>query len=287
MRRAVIVLAVVVTAACGSPSGSSSSGGSTSAPPTTASLSTGPAVPAVPGIDAEAVRLRTDEAVGGQVQVRLTNTGDQPFTATSVAIDSPGFEPLPPSAATATYAPRQVIDLPTPFGDPVCDAAAEPAAARLTVVRPDGTSEDLRVPLSAEVLGRIHDEECAVERVLAVVDVEVTDIQDDGDGSTGTLTLTRRSGSQPVTVTRLARSVLIEPTIDDLPLELAGNAGSASVDVFFAPASCDPHVLAETKQPYLFVLGVDVGDEEEVPVDLPIDQGDEAALAAMVQRVCG
>jgi len=46
-------------------------------------------------------------------------------------------------------------------------------------------------------------------------------------------------------------------------------------------------VLAETKQPWLFVLGVVVGDEDEVPLDLPIDQDDAGALAAMVERVCG
>ena len=275
-----IALVVALAAGCGSPAGT----GSSASP--SATLSSGPPVPPVAGIAAEAVRLRTDEAVGGQVQVRVTNTGDQPFTVTSVAIDSPGFAPLPPRAETATYRPRQVIDLPTPFGDPVCAVAAQPAAARLTVVRADGTTEELRVPLAADVLDRIHAGECAVEGVLAVVDIQVDGLHDDGDGSTGTLTLTRRGGAEPVTVTRLSRSVLIEPTIDGLPLRLTGGADTASASVRFTPASCDPHVLAETKQPYLFVLGVDVGDQDEVPVDLPLDDGDRAALAAMVQRVC-
>jgi hypothetical protein len=281
----VVVLAAALTAACGSSSPSAS--GPTTTPSPTAALSSGPPVPPVAGVEAEAVQLRTDVAIGGQVQVRVTDTGDQPFTVTSVAIDSPGFAPLPPRAETAHYSPRQVVDLPTPFGDPLCDTAAEPAAARLTVVRPDGTTEDLRVPLAAEVLGRIHAEECAVERVLAVADVQVGDFRDDEDGSTATLTVARRSGSTPVRITRVTRSVLVEPTIDELPVTLAGDASTATAEVRFAPASCDPHVLAETKQPYLFVLGVVVGDEDEVPMDLPIDQDDAGALAAMVQRVCG
>jgi hypothetical protein len=33
-------------------------------------------------------------------------------------------------------------------------------------------------------------------------------------------------------------------------------------------------------------LIVQVGDDDEVPVDLPLDQGDKDKLAAMVQRVC-
>jgi len=279
------VLVAGLTAACGSSSASSS--GTTTAAPTTASLSSGPAVPPVSGIEAEAVRLRTDEALGGQVQTRVTNTGDTPFTVTSVALDSPGFAPLPPRAETATYQPGQVIDLPTPFGDAVCDTAAQPAAALLTVVRPDGTTEDLRVPLSADVLDLIHEQTCAAEAVLALADIEVGDLHDDGDGSTGTLTLTRQSGSQTLTVTRLGRSVVLAPTVGDLPLRLAGDAQTASSPITFTPASCDAHVLAETKQPYVFVLGVRVDDGDEVPVDLPLEQGDRDALAAMVQRVCG
>jgi len=286
MRRTVIALVVTLTAACGSASGAASDT-SSSAAPTTASLSTGSPVPPVPGIEAEAVRLRSDEAIGGQVQVRVTNTRAEPFTVTSVAIDSPGFSPLPPKAESAHYAPRQVIDLPTPFGDPVCDAAAEPAAALLTVVRSDGAAEDQRVPLSAAILTTIHEEGCAVRRVLDVVDISVGAWRDEPDGVTATLTLARRSGADPVTASRLARSVLIQPTVEQLPLTLASGAASVSTELSFTPASCDAHVLAETKKPYLFVLGVTVGDGDEVSVDLPLDQPDKDALAGMVDRVCG
>ncbi len=62
----------------------------------------------MPGIEAEIVRLRTDEAIGGQVQVRLTDTGDTPFTVTAVALRSPGFAPEPPTAITAGFAPGRV-----------------------------------------------------------------------------------------------------------------------------------------------------------------------------------
>jgi hypothetical protein len=81
--------------------------------------------------------------------------------------------------------------------------------------------------------------------------------------------------------------VVIAPTVADLPLRLAGGADSASSAISFTPASCDAHVLAETKKPYVFVLNVTVGNGTPVPMDLPLDQGDRDALAAMVQRVCG
>ena len=100
-----------------------------------------------------------------------------------------------------------------------------------------------------------------------------------------TSSLTRRQGDAPITASRLGRSVLIEPTAD-LPLELARDRDAATTTVSFTPATCDPHVLSETKKPYVFPLSVTVGDDDPVAVDLPLDQPARDALAAMVQRVC-
>ena len=281
MRRTAIALVTGVLAL----SGCGGSGDEPSSRASSDSSAEAPSLPAVPGIEAEIVRLRTDEAIGGQVQVRLTDTGDTPFTVTAVALRSPGFAPEPLKAITAEYAPGRVIDLPVPFGEPVCDEEPVPASAELTVTRPDGTVEQLEVPAEAEVLELIHSEECAVLAVTAVVDIEVTDLHDDGDALAGTLTLTRREGADEVRATRLSRSVLIEATAD-LPLELAGDEETASTSVSFTPASCDPHVLSETKKPYVFPLAVTVGDDDEVPVDLPLDQAAKDQLAGLVQRVC-
>jgi hypothetical protein len=282
MRRAVIVIVAGLTAACG--------GGPPAAAPTTASASgsasASAALPEVAGIEAEIVRLRTDEAVGGQVQVRITDTGDDPFTVTSVALESAGFASLPPTGVTAEFAPGRTIDLPVPYGAAVCDAAPEPAGARLTVLRPGGASEELRVPAEAEVLGRIHEKECAVRAVAEVVEVAVTGLQPDGDALRGAITLTRRTGGEPVTVRRLGRSVLIEATAEDLPAELAGNASTVSTPVSFTPATCDPHVLAETKKPYVFPLELTVGGGAPVVMDLPVDQTARDQFAALVERVC-
>ncbi|MGY1801843.1 hypothetical protein ACI78T_01020 [Blastococcus sp. SYSU D00922] len=277
MRRTAVALLVGLTAACGTTS-------SPSAAPSSSAAPTADAVPVVPGIEAEAVRLRTDEAVGGRFQVRIT--ASQEFTVTSVALDSPGFAALPPAAETAEFEPGRVIDLPAPYGAPVCDAEPLPAAARLTVVRPGGAEETVRAPLSADVLQLIHDEECAVEVVTEVVDVAVSDLAEEGDALVGALTLTRRQGDDPVVVSTLDRSVLVEASADGLPLELRAGVPSARTDVSFTPATCDPHVLSETKKPYVFPLIVRVGDDEPVAMDLPLDQAAKDRLAALVQRVC-
>lgn len=253
------------------------------------SPSAGPSLPAVPGMAAEAVRLRTDEAVGGQLQVRVTDTGTTPFTVTSVTIESPRFGPLPATALTADFAPGRTIDLTTPYGPVVCAAAPEPAAARLTVVRPGGVAEEVRVPLDGGMLARVHREECAVEALLEVVGVDVTELAPtpDGSGLAGAVVLTRRTGDEPVEVTALARNVLLEPSLEEeLPARLAAGEDELRLPVTFGVVTCSAHVLAEVKQPFVFPLSVVVGEAEPVPVDLPLDDAQKGALRALVDRVC-
>ena len=276
MRRTALALVAGLIAGCAA---------SPAAAPSPSPSSSSPALPPVPGMAAEVVLLRTDEAIGGQVQVRITDTGDEPFAVTSVALDSPGFAAVPPTTLRAEFAPGRVIDLPTPYGEPVCSAAPVPAAADVTVERPDGAVEQARVPLAAEVLERIHEEQCAALAVLEVVAIEVTGLREEGDALSGELTLTRREGDDPVTVTRVDRSVLIDPTADGLPLELAEEE-SVSTPVTFTTATCDPHVLSETKKPYVFPLAVRVGEGGDVSLDLPLDEAARGLLAALVQRVC-
>jgi hypothetical protein len=56
--------------------------------------------------------------------------------------------------------------------------------------------------------------------------------------------------------------------------------------VAFTAASCEPHVLAETKQPFVFPLSVVVGDAGPVAVPLPVDATQEALLWDLLDRVC-
>ena len=217
--------------------------------------------------------------------VRITDTGPAPFTVTAVRLRSPGFQVLPATPMEAAFAPGRTIDLPTPYGEPDCSAVPLPAVAEVAVVRPGGTVEEAMVPLSAEVLRRIHARECAADAVLEVVDVEVRELRGDGDVLRGRLGLSRRTGDQPVTLSRVGRSVLIDVAAEELPLELAGD-GSSSTPLTFRPVTCDPHVLSETKKPYVFPLHVAVGDGEAVSLDLPLDAAARNGLAALVQRVC-
>ncbi|SNT03483.1 hypothetical protein SAMN06893096_1146 [Geodermatophilus pulveris] len=262
----------------GSPAPSSSS-----SPPSAAA----PALPAVPGVEAEVVRLRTDVPVPGQVHVRVTDTGDSPFTVTAVALDSPGFAPLPPTALTAAFQPGRTIALRTAYGEPDCAARPSPVAARLTVVRPGGAVEELRVPLAGDDLDVVHREACAVAGVLAVAGVGLEGLRAAGESVTGSVVLTRTGGDdRAVTVVDARGSVVLDVAVTGLPLELDPGEGRVGGEVAFTPASCEPHVLAETKQPFAFPLAVAVGDAEPVAVPLPVDAAQQDLLWDLLDRVC-
>ncbi|MGY1825309.1 hypothetical protein [Blastococcus sp. SYSU DS0541] len=243
------------------------------------------AEPDVPGVAAEAVLLRTDEAVGGRIQVRVTHTGGAPYTVTGVALDAPGFAPLPPSAVSAEFTPGRVVDLPTPYGEAVCPPGSGTSAARLTLLRPGGSVEEVRVPLTGDDLARVHEQQCRARAVAEAVELRVGGLQPGPDRLTGRLSLIRRGADGEVVVGRVGGNVQFDVAAE-LPLELPAGAEVADGAVTVTVATCEPHVLAEVKQPYLFPAGVRLGDEDEVVVGLPVDDGLRSALADLVRQVC-
>src|SRR4051812_9150414 len=281
MRRAPVVLAALLLAGCGA-----ADDAPVAAPPPT-TRPTAEAVPVVPGIEAEAVRLRSDVAAGRRLQVRVTDTGAAPFTVTSVQLDTPGFAVLPARETSTALTPGRVIDLPVEYGAVHCATPTGPAAGRLVVVRPDGTTEQLRVPLAGDTLARLYADECAAEAVLAGGDVAGGGPGGDGDTLAGDVVLTRRSGDQDVVVSALRPSVVLEPVPQrELPVRLAGDDDRLVLPVTFDAQRCDPHALAETKQPFVFPMHVTVGDGAEVVVDLPLDDAQRVQLQEFLGRVC-
>ncbi|SDF99686.1 hypothetical protein [Klenkia brasiliensis] len=252
--------------------------------PAAASPTPVPAFDEVPGISGEVVRLRTDDAVGGQVQVRLTDTGGDPFTVTAVGLVSAAFAEQPMSPRTATYAPGRTIDLPVPVGAVDCAADVHPVGARVELDRGAGP-EEVVVPLDGDALDLVAGEQCAAQRLAQHVAIAVEGFTDDGDGVRGTVVLTRVDDGGDVRVDALGRSVLLEPAAPDLPVTLAADEQELAVPITVGLASCDPHVLAETKKPFVFPLTVEAAGETAV-VDLPLSDAQRGQLQALVDRVC-
>ena len=161
-----------------------------------------------------------------------------------------------------------------------------PAVAELTVGRPDGTVEQLEVPAAGDVLELIHSQECAVLAVAEVVDIAVTDLHEEGDTLAGSLTLTRRTGDDPVTASRVERSVLIAGRRGAAPGDGRRRGDRSRARWRSSRRTASRTCSSETKKPFVFPLSVTVGDGDEVPVNLPLDQAARDQLTALVQRVC-
>jgi len=296
------VLAVLsgCSAAAGPAVSDASAGASASDGPTSAASPTAPvATPAVAGMRAVAVRLRTDVAIGGQFQTRITNTGSEQFSVLAVRLDSPGFEPLPLAGRLATYQPGATIDLPTGYGPARCGAgiAVDPAYTAIQLQRPDGGMEEVRVPLEApdDIIDRIHTEECHLLALAAAVKVSLggfTLVEADGDAALqADITLIRGDNTEEIALTELRGSVVFDVSFaeaSDPPPAMATEEGELVVPVVLRMTGrgCDAHVLGETKQPFLFpyFVAFDGGQPQYGILDVSPDQRD--ALWSYVDVAC-
>lgn len=257
------------------------------------------ATPAVPGMRALAIRLRTDLAVGGQFQTRITNTGSEPFKVVAVSLDSPGFQRLPFAGRLAMFNPGATIDLPTRYGEVVCgeDIGVDPVFAAVQLQRPDGAIEEVRIPLEApdDIIDIIHSEECHALALAATVDVSLggdfTTTEVDGQTVVeATITLTRRDNTEEITLSELRGSVVLYLLFadEDASAAMPSDESQLEVPILFSitARTCDGHVLSETKQPFLFPfwLTFDGGDPQYGILDVSPEQRD--LLWAYIREVC-
>jgi len=299
---ALIALAAVVSllfgcAATGEPADSAAA---PSDPSGSAAEPTAPvATPPVPGLRALAVRLRTDVAIGGQFQTRITNTGSDPFRVLAVSLDSPGFERLPFAGRPADYNPGATIDLPTEYGPALCGegVGVDPVFSALQVQWADGRLEDVRVPLEApdDIIDRIHDEQCHALALAAAVGVALggfSPAELDGRAALqADITLTRGENTEEIALTELRGSVVFDVSFAEGSEPAPAMAADqrelvVPVVVRMTGRGCDAHVLGETKQPFLFpyFLSFDGGQPQYGILDVSPEQRD--ALWSYVEVAC-
>ncbi|MGI8531885.1 MAG: hypothetical protein ACR2KN_02680 [Geodermatophilaceae bacterium] len=277
---------LVLVGGCSRGSAEPTATGATASPvaptATTASSWAAPSYgPAVPGVTALAYRARIDYATTGQFQIRVHNTGPEPFTVSGVTLDSPGFQRLAATPKQSEFQPGALIDLRSTYGTAICGdgISPEPAYALLDVLRPDGRSEQLRVPLPSDnnTIPGIHAERCRAQAIAAAVTVTLVDLaveQQNGAATvSGSLRLHRAGSTASIAVVDMLGSVVLQVRPDagtDLPVELAASDTDLAVPIRIRQATCDPHYLAEVKTPFQFPLWLsfDGGDKQysEIPV---------------------
>lgn len=248
------------------------------------------AAPTVAAAEVQAVATQTrfDEVADRRFEITITDTGRQPYTVSSVRLDSPGFAPTAATARDDLFAPAITYDLPATYGPARCDAQVEPAMAVVVLHREGAPAGAVRVPLLSPdgLLRQLHDGECAARELGRQVQVDLVGLTPAGRGVLhGQLHLRRGSWPGPVAAVELRDSVLYAFTVT-LPARLEAGVASLDVPVDVRPATCAPHRIADAKQPFLFPLFLSLGGAPAREVDLPTTGSQQAALHDLTVTIC-
>ncbi|BAH49187.1 hypothetical protein [Rhodococcus opacus] len=243
--------------------------------------------PAIP-LSAEAYRSREDDAAGGRIHVRLTNTGDAPVTVTSVALDSPGFESAPETRREIELGPGNRIDVEAGYGAVRCDTGPEPAYAVIGTAERAATP--VRVPLATpyDVLGRIHDGDCAAEELARAVPVTLIPEAAPPEPAAplpARLVVSRGTASGDIRVDEVGGSVLYALR-GALPATMRADEDQLNIDITIDAARCDPHALAEAKKPFVFPLWIAVGSSAPAYSRIPVSEENRRTLTNYLTTTC-
>lgn len=238
-------------------------------------------------LSASAYRSRDDDAVGGQFQVTLTGLSDIAVSVRSVMLDSPGFDTVDPTVREVALGRGTRIDVPTEFGAARCDVAPEPASVQVST----GSDTTVVVPLMSQndTLNRIHAEECAAKDLADIVTVTMVPgplPSGPAEPLPAVLTLDRRDGDEPLRLDEIRGSLLYALNSEAVPVTLASGNTSIDIPVTLTTASCEPHVVADAKKPFVFPAWIAVGDGVPVYTRIPVPVSVQRQLVEYQQRSC-
>lgn len=257
-------------------------------------------------VEASAYRSRDDDARGGRFQITVTNFSDATITLQSVQFRSPGFAETEPSQRELTMGPGARLDVPVTFGAADCAAQVQPIEAVVDLLDDDGEPSSQVVALDQpyDIIDRIHNEECAAQRLAERLDLTFT--VDDavlpaaGDARFpqrhATLLVGRvdpaeddRGTREPVRIDEVAGSVLwgvvADPAVP-LPLTMRADAAELRVPLLIGPVTCVDHAVADSKKPFVFPVWIAFGDGDPEYARIPVDDATRHDLSTFLGRVC-
>lgn len=238
----------------------------------------------------------SSDVIPRRVQVQV-HQGDGPAVRMSaVEVRLPGFAGAPRRELDTLTRPAGAVDLPVPLGPPRCSAPGEdapdeaPVAVRLEV----GPDEwvDLEASDRTGMLARLHAAECAVEAVLAQVDLAWGETwtprsTDAGLVNDGTLRVGPVAPGHTLTVVGVEGTVLLTPTASSaLPVEV-GAGDVLELPVTMAPARCDAHAVGEAKRGYSFRVLAALDGPEPAAVVVEPSASARSLLEGALLDACG
>lgn len=259
--------------------------------------------PAAGTIEASAYRSRDDDARGGRFQITVTNASDAAITLQTVQFRSPAFAETPPSDRPLSMGPGARLDVPVTFGTADCAASVQPIEAVVAYLDASGASTTETVPLAQpyDIIDRIHNEECAAERIAERISMTLT-LEGPADSTGGvpttgfpqrhaTLTIGRVDAAQTDTirVDEVAGSVVwnvVSDPAQPLPETLEAGSEQLRVPLLIGPATCADHVVADSKKPFVFPVWIAFGDGDPEYARIPVDDPTRSDLSEYLGNVC-
>ncbi|PZF86415.1 hypothetical protein [Jiangella anatolica] len=226
----------------------------------------------------------------GLVVIAVTNHGAVPVTVTSAELLSDSFEPTGPQPFDVTIPPGDTPrDLQVEYGLATCpdgiDSAAVESRVELRATAEGGGEHALvlDLPHPNGTLDRLLRTDCRDAALAEAVTLTMGPLTPrDDDTLTGVLTVTRvDGGAVPAVVTDTRGSVLFTITPQADPALPPGQLRIVA-DVL----GCTGHAIGDAKRPYGFTAWIDLGDGEEIPTAIPVDDAHKAALTAMQPIRC-
>ena len=220
-----------------------------------------------------------DDIALNRLQLQVTNGLDEQLPLAAVQLRWAGFNSVV-TKFDAVIAVGQRVDLPVEMDAAQCEIDGttigpppdiDDAEAVFTLT--DGTTRNADLIDSDDTLGALFAAICQSAMVSQQVTLEFVGVRqsnlDDRPITLATLRLSRRAASGSVTVSSTGNTVPFTLVFPDQaagePLvALTSDAIAAEVPVQFLEGRCDAHAVAETKQPFRFVMQVHLGEEPVV-----------------------
>jgi hypothetical protein len=213
-----------------------------------------------------------EDPAENQFQVQVHNGTDERLEVVGVQFVWEGFS-SPPTVRDSTVVGGQVIDFPVPFGGAECrgdgGVASMPDVSSAVVVLDLGDDTTRSVPVFDRwnVARRLYLDDCERRALEALVGIEWVDLHEsERQGrpvTAGSLRVTRRDAIGEVTIASVSNTIpftfeAVDSAVGEPVAVLAADDDVVEVPVRFVESRCDPHALAEIKQPFKFVSQVEI-----------------------------
>jgi hypothetical protein len=215
-----------------------------------------------------------EDPAKNQFQVQIHNGTDDRYDIDGVQFVWDGFT-TPMTDRDSVFVGGQVVDYPVPFPGATCvgdgTRATMPSldAAKVVLLLDSGETVDVPVVDKWHLARKLYEDDCEKQMIEKQVTIEWVDLHEgEFEGrpvTVGGLRLGRGAGQGEFTILEVSPTVpfsfdAIDTDVGEPVVTLAADADQAEVPIQFIESRCDPHALAEIKQPTKFVAQVQLGD---------------------------